>query len=232
MITFAGRCPHCSSDRGFVAFGRSEYIIGEHDYSATPAKDREILEKKRKDNPLVEFSLAGSCQFCKKPIVATCKSSYNIYKEIFDVLKDPFRTFSHIIDVVEIFPSPVQPYAHPSLPDEVCASFIDLQKMILEKKRPHFIISGCRMVLEASVKELGGNGKNLYACIEDLHSKGIITTSLKEWASIIRKFGNEATHEMKGEPEEARELVDFTKVFLQFTFELPATIAALQSTNP
>ena len=46
MFIFQGTCPHCHSDRGFAAFGMSTYILGDYDYSKTPAIDRAILEKR------------------------------------------------------------------------------------------------------------------------------------------------------------------------------------------
>ena len=228
MFIFDGTCPHCRSDKGFVAFGLSPYLIGEYDYSKTPLRDREILERNREKNPLILFSIAGNCHKCKKPVVAICETDLNTRDEIAKSIDDFTLGTSRTVRVLDIFPHPVQAYAHSSLPEKIREEFIDLQHMAEEKKRPYFIIMGCRAVLEAAVRHLGGEGGTLYQRVENLFTKGIITASLKDWASIIRNMGNDAAHEMGGTEEEARELVDFTKVFLQFTFELPATIADLK----
>lgn len=231
MFIFQGTCPHCHSDRGFMAFGMSHYVVGDYDYSKTPATDRNILEKRRENNPLLNFSLAGSCLSCKKPVVATCSASQKIFEDIRPCIGALEKETHRQVTVEHIFPSPMQHYSHPSMPEKVNESFVDLQKMLVEKKQPHFIIFGCRSVLEAAIRHLGGEGKSLHAKVEDLYAKGMITASLKDWASIIRRTGNEAAHEMKGTSEEARELVDFTRIFLQFTFELPDTISKARSAH-
>ena len=82
MFEFQGRCPHCSSDRGFFAFGVSVYTVGEYDYSKNSLQEKAILQERRKDNPLTEFSLAGTCIACKSPIVALCRASLTTRSEI------------------------------------------------------------------------------------------------------------------------------------------------------
>lgn len=224
MFSFAGRCPHCSSDRGFLAFGLSHYLIGEYDYSKNPLQEKGILMRKREDNPLTEFSLAGTCMQCQKPVVASCRASLKQREEIVACIGNFGRTVIHRVEVTAVFPTPMPPYSHPSLPENVRATFIDLQRMIRDNMQPHLIIMGCRAVLEAAVRSLGANGKNLYDSIEDLRENGVITESLKEWGTIVRRVGNDAAHEMKGTREDANEMVEFIKVFLQFTFELPSII--------
>ena len=229
MFTFEGHCPHCYSDRGFLAFGCSSYLIGQYDYSRCSPQERERLALRHKENPPVEFSLAGTCLHCKQPVVATCKASLKDRREIQDCIGKFDLTTRLTVEVCALFPAPTPPYSHPSLPEKVRDSFVDLQKMIQEGKQPHFIIFGCRAVLEAAVRALGGEGKTLHERVEDLYSAGVITSSLKDWASIIRRVGNEAAHQMEGTPEDAREMVAFVKVFLQFTFELPAVIQAART---
>ncbi len=133
MFIFQGTCPHCHSDRGFAAFGMSTYILGDYDYSKTPAIDRAILEKRRENNPLVSFSLAGSCLSCKKPVVATCSTSQKTLEEIRPCIGSVERESRRQVTVEHIFPSPVQHYSHPSLPEKVNNAFVDLQKMLDEK---------------------------------------------------------------------------------------------------
>ena len=240
MFIFDGRCPHCHSDKGFSVFGISDYIIGDRDYVRYPLTNEEKEGKEIRENVIASvipppkeeeqqfgFSLAGECRACHKPVVAVCAALETHYDEYHQCLQDSRHTPQRPPTVHAIYPQPVPPYAHPALPEKVRDAFVDLQNMLLEKMQPHFIITGCRVVLEAAVRELGGGkeGDTLYARINDLLQKGIITTSLADWATIIRKIGNTAAHEMQGTTEEARELVGFTKLFLQFTFELPYIIA-------
>lgn len=225
MFVFSGTCPHCHSDRGFLAFGVGPYQTGEYDYTRMQAALKVELEKRRENNPLLRFPLAGNCLACKKPVVATCSASQKTLEEIRPCIASYEKDTRCTVQVEQIFPSPAQPYSHPSLPGKVNNAFIDLQKMLEEKKQPYFILFGCRSVLEAAVRHLGGEGKTLYERVDDLYQKGVITASLKDWASIIRRAGNEAAHDMEGTREEAGELVAFTRIFLQFTFELPDVIA-------
>ena len=55
---------------------------------------------------------------------------------------------------------------------------------------------------------------------------------LAEWAHIIRDDGNSATHEARGTQQEAEELVEFTKLFLQYTFEFPARVKVSRESFP
>lgn len=234
MFSFPGICPHCHSDRGFHAFGMSAYQSAKDDYLDCSIIREQLQDKKgisATGNFVAEYSLAGICLTCSKPVVACCASTIRVRGEIGACINDNGRTTRQEVFVRQIWPEPVQPWSHSSLPEEASASFIDLQNMVWEGKRPHFIIAGCRCVLEASARALGGEGKVLYQRIEDLHHKGVIPTVLKDWAAIIRRFGNEATHEMAGTPDEAKELVEFTKVFLQFSFELPDTISKTRAAH-
>lgn len=244
MLTFDGHCPHCGSDKGFNTFGMSYYIIGDRDYGNFPLDEKEKRLKAAKetmDLPFdrrhddlymqTSFSLAGECRKCHKPIVATCSSLQKDANRIQAIINSEKETMPFPGMVESIHPQPTPPYSHPSLPDKVNETFVALQDMITEKKPAHMIITGCRAVLEASVRTLGGGkeGDTLHTRIIDLFKKGAITESLKDWAIIVKNFGNDAAHEMKGTEAEAKELVNFTKIFLQFTFEMPAIIKSLQS---
>lgn len=234
MFTFDGHCPHCGSDRGFVAFGISEYVIDssyyEHD-PKKPAANIELTLNVSQGTLKTQFSLAGNCIYCKTPVVAVCQSIENIQKEIEECIKSNKMTCNSV-NILRLFPEKIPHYTHPSLPEDVRAAFVDLQKMLQLELQPHFIITGCRTVLEAAVKALGGEGNTLKKRIDDLHTQGKVTSVLHEWASHVRLCGNDAAHEMTGNREEAQELVEFTKVFLQFTFELPARIATVRAKNP
>lgn len=224
MFEFEGHCPHCYSDRGFHAFGASAYTIGEYDYSKNSPQEKEILKERRKDNPLSLFSLAGTCIACNGPVVASCRASLNIRSEIEECIRRNEKRTNHTVTVDKIFPAPTPPYEHPAIPAKARETFVALQEMLRERKPAHLIINGCRAVLEASARALGGEGKFLSLRIDNLYKKGGITNTLAEWAHQIRLDGNEAVHEMEGTDEEAREIVNFTKIFLQYVFELPDTI--------
>lgn len=247
MITFDGTCPHCGSDKGFNAFGMSLYVIGDRDYEKHPLTESEKKLKLAKEcmdegaglpayvhnNDLyieADFSLAGECRKCHKPIVATASALRQKTKELYPCVYRDKETMPFPGEIIAIYPQPTPPYSHPSFPEKVNETFIALQDMIRENKPAHMIITGCRQVLEASVREIDIKGVGtLHQRIKKIYDDGLITRSLFDWAMIIKDFGNGAAHEMLGTPEEAKELVEFTKIFLQYTFEMPAMINALKS---
>lgn len=66
---------------------------------------------------------------------------------------------------------------------------------------------------------------NLYGRIEWLHQNHKLTDELKDWAHFIRIDGNEAAHEEEPVTEsEARQLHNFTEVFLTYVFSIPGMI--------
>jgi len=116
------------------------------------------------------------------------------------------------------------------LPDAVNQDLIDLQNMLKQQLAPHLVMTGCRTILETAVKTLGGEGKRLVDQIQDLKNKAVVNGVLADWAQHIRLEGNSAVHERSGTQEEAQELMEFTKLFLQYTFEFPSRITTLRVT--
>ena len=101
--------------------------------------------------------------------------------------------------------------------------------MLKQGLSPSLVITGCRSVLEISVNELGAEGKTLQHKINNLKEKSIVNGVLADWAHQIRLEGNSAVHQMEGTQEEAEELVEFTKLFLQYTFEFPSRVNAIRN---
>lgn len=90
-----------------------------------------------------------------------------------------------------------------------------------------------RKVLEVAVKKLNPQGSGtLYKRIEQLHSSGQVTDSLKDWAHIIRDDGNDAAHEEEPvTPQFADEILSFTELFLMYTFTMPGMVDAKKSNS-
>lgn len=234
MFYFEGHCPHCDSDKGFQAFGMSEHAHESVFFDFNKDKlhhDPNTLLIATQKGYDVTFTMAGICTSCKMPVVAMCESTEKVRLEIKECIFANKLTNKQL-NIIKVFPEKIPLYAHPSLSECVRDAFIDLQTMLRQNMQPHLVISGCRTVLEAAVRELGATGKNLKQHIDCLRDQGKITAVLHAWASHVRLSGNNAVHEMEGSTEEARELVEFTKIFLQFTFELPARIQAVRPTTP
>lgn len=232
MFNFEGKCPHCNSDRGFRAFGASgfkkfdEASDGVGTAPALLAKWRE----KYANNCLGWFSVAGQCQSCNKPVVAHVLAGDEERREIIKYLNDFDRVCQPRIEKIEIFPKPELPYRPKGLKNEAVAdSFVEVQKMLAENYMPHNILMNCRTILENALAELGKTkNEHLYPAIERLYKEGKITECLYKWAHIIRDLGNQSVHAMTGTKDDAREMVEFIRIFLLYAFELPARIAEKQ----
>ena len=224
MLFLEGECPHCSEKRGFKIFSVSEYTAEGRveDIKKIQINGLTMIHPHRKK---AEVFAAGYCAHCKRPILAELDVDLDYLYALRDHVLNPEKLYAGTSpDIKNMWPSPVPPYSHASLPEKVRVLFVDLQEMLKQGRSPAMIIGGCRAVAENAVKELGGKGKDMHARIEDLKSKAIVNGVLADWAHNVRLGGNEALHELEGTAEEAAELVEFTKLFLQYTFEFPARI--------
>lgn len=88
-----------------------------------------------------------------------------------------------------------------------------------------------RRVLERSTLKLEPDGedfsnKRLRDRIDVLAEKYAITPAMKEWAHIIRDEGNEAAHGASFDEPSAKQLQEFTELFLIYGFTLPERVKA------
>lgn len=216
------RCPHCRETSEFPVFGISEY-----DSNIEAVKAHNQRQNSFRPMPIQHASMcvAGLCANCNQPALVKLKHDAHYLHEIREHLKAPEKRYTGPKpEILKIWPEPAVHYSHPSLPDQIKKPFLDLQRMIDEQLTPPFIVIGCRAVLEEAIKVLGGEGKSLVQKIDDLKDKAIISGVLAEWAREVRISGNEAAHELKATSQEAVELVEYTKMFLQYAFEFPARI--------
>ena len=79
--------------------------------------------------------------------------------------------------------------------------------------------------MDVCTTKLNGGGGQLSARIDKLRQSGMLTEPLAQWAHEVRLDGNQAIHEIEATAKEAKELVEFIKLFLQVAFVLPAEIA-------
>lgn len=83
----------------------------------------------------------------------------------------------------------------------------------------------CRATVQRAVRSLKAVGKGLGAEITDLHGKGTITLTLKEWADEVRILGDDAAHPDtlgKVTQDEAADSLKFMDAFLEHAIALPA----------
>jgi hypothetical protein len=86
-----------------------------------------------------------------------------------------------------------------------------------------------RKAIETATRELDPStaNKKLVNRIDLLAANGKLTSDLKDWAHLIRLDGNQAVHDDEEfSPEEIEQLKEFTRLFLVYTFTLPAQVFA------
>ena len=86
-----------------------------------------------------------------------------------------------------------------------------------------------RRSIELAVNDFGAEGKDLFAKINDLASRNIITPALKEWAHTIRGIGNAGAHKEGADKEDAEQAVYFAEMLFTYLYTLPKMIEARQN---
>ena len=85
-----------------------------------------------------------------------------------------------------------------------------------------------RSALQLALREQGATGRNLRSEIEDLATKGVLPSIMKEWAHEVRGLGNDSAHPVADQPAtdptDARDIVQFLDFFLEYSYSLPRKI--------
>jgi thiol-disulfide isomerase/thioredoxin len=136
----------------------------------------------------------------------------------------------------EVFPKPSIITAPECTPSRAAQAYVEAKENI-QRKRFDTAVMLCRKVLDIVTRNLLGdesNDEKLVKRISMLHSKGIITAQMKDWAHIVRIDSNGAVHsDEEFTKDDAEEMLGFTEVFLIYSFTLPAMVEAKkQSKEP
>lgn len=85
-----------------------------------------------------------------------------------------------------------------------------------------------RSALQATMRDKGAQGRNLYSEIEDLANRGIITNIIKDWSHEVRLLATPAAHpqpnDEETDPDDARDIVRFLDSLLESVYDIPADI--------
>jgi hypothetical protein len=81
-----------------------------------------------------------------------------------------------------------------------------------------------RRVIQQVAIDKGFTSGNLVNQIEELASNGIITTDIKEWATVVRWVGNDAAHPSPTvvEQDDASDIIELAHQLLQIVYVAPA----------
>jgi hypothetical protein len=126
-----------------------------------------------------------------------------------------------------IYPTPRPEPTAPEIPAAIAAD-LDEAKTCFVNDCFRACAVMARRCLEAACVEKGATGKTLVQKVDDLRSKGVITADLAEWAHTLRHIGNDAAHDLTAtvDKDDATDLLELAKQFLQVVFVAPAIAAA------
>ncbi|MDO5537946.1 MAG: DUF4145 domain-containing protein, partial [Desulfovibrionaceae bacterium] len=182
------------------------------------------------DSPGGRLYAAGLCRACQGPVLLEIAAADRGADVLRARVQDRERLYDDICpDIVRMWPEGAAPYSCPAVPAGVRELFADLQTMLAHKMFPPLVIAGCRSVLDGAAAALGAGSGPLSKRMAQLKNRGIVRGPLWDWSQQIRMDGNEAVHNLRGTREEAEEIVEFTRVFLQYTFEFPDRMARFRN---
>lgn len=230
MFYFPADCPTCKKPQTFVVTSVGEYRVLEEKriVQGQPRIPGRTLEQ----HDLVKTYGSGTCPNCRQPVLFVFKITSKQLEKAKEAIQKNRQYTVKNAELIESYPPQPEYYSNKAYPDDLKKPFVDLQIAMDQGHTPAFILAGCRMVLEAAVKNLGAKGNGLFPQIDDLVEKGILSNLLGDWAHLIREYGNRAAHQLDGAAEEAREMIDFTRIFLDYAYVLPYRINKHRRNSP
>jgi len=214
MFHFPAECPKCKKPQSFVVTSINEHL----------GLDEKRQIPGHKEVPLIKTYGSAACPDCYQPVLFIFKITLPQLEKAKEAIRTNSRYTAANPELIESYPPQPEYYSHVAYPENLRNLFEDLQKSLAQELSPPLIITGCRMVLEAAVKGLGAKGGNLWKQIKNLVEQNMVSELLGDWAHLIREYGNHAAHELTATPEEAKEMVEFTRIFLDYTYVLPYMI--------
>ena len=222
-------CPTCKKHDNLNIHAANEYKI----FSKKEIKEAKNNLRKHgihsttkiiDQNDIIKSFCTGLCKTCGQPVFIIFTTEYRTFDMLRRDSKNEFNNFSDRIDIVSIFPEAPKPYFHDSIPKNIIEKFEAAFKVHNQGIDPNLVITACRGVLELILNDLGASGNRIVDKIEDLFNKNIISETLKDWSHQIRLDGNKGVHEMNCTEEDAEQVMEFTKILLEYVYVLPAKI--------
>ncbi len=133
---------------------------------------------------------------------------------------------------LRIWPEDARPSCPGYVPKNIKELFIEAQKIFRDAESSRYAAVACRNVVEAVIRDRLGLDKtheNLASLINRVVEEEKIPPVLTEWAHAIRLLGNQGAHPDNAPSEdEVREILEFTRVFLEFVYTYPERIRRLR----
>jgi hypothetical protein len=244
MFSLQWKCPHCAREESFTLTGVTEYSAKSQVQEGSVFAARSVLEPmptqqgsgtiqmsgmpvaKRKGSEITRAYGVSVCPNCNGPILIWFECAFEALQRVKQSTNDwTWRYAGQPPKILGVYPEGEKPDDSPHYPDALRRVFVELQEDIRAGRTAPRIVVGCRSVLEVALKSLGYEGRQtLFERINKAREDGLLTESMREWAHRIRLDGNEAAHELNATDDEAREFVDFLRLFMEVAFVLPTRI--------
>lgn len=122
-----------------------------------------------------------------------------------------------------VYPAPLPSPTDERIPDP-------MRKDLTEAKMCHSVdafracaVLARRAIQSACIDKGAGKGKDLYAQLDELKERGVITEDLRKWGHIVRWGGNDAAHPDSPEVNEkdSKEVLELAEQFLNVIYVTP-----------
>jgi len=227
MFFFKTECPNCGNIESFPVYQVLErrVLTRQQAKKVAPAVQTRVIQH----GDIMQAYGTGACPTCWQPLLFVFSCPYSDLEEIRKCTGPDKRYTGPTPNLLKQYPEPERAFEHPAIPEKTAKLFTNLQDHMRQNLDPSMVIAGCRSVLETAVNDLGAEGGTLVKRITDLQQKGVLPRVLADWAHQIRIEGNEAIHEINATVEQADEMINFVRIFLEYTFVLPRRIEEKRS---
>ncbi|RKO63246.1 DUF4145 domain-containing protein [Caldibacillus debilis] len=108
------------------------------------------------------------------------------------------------------------------LPDEVESLYDEARKCFTVGAYTSSVLACRKILMNSSVDKGAEPGKKFVEYVDFLEENHFIPPNSRDWVDMIRKKGNEATHEIPSiSKEDAMQMLEFTELLLKHIYELP-----------
>ena len=128
----------------------------------------------------------------------------------------------------EVLPWPLKYTKYPEhWPEEIGRYWIQAKRNLKDENWDAASMMA-RSALQLALRDRDAKGKNLKEEVENLASKGILPSIMKDWSNNVRDLGNVSAHPEPGQPatdpKDAEDVVEFLDFLLKYLYTLPHQI--------
>ena len=130
-------------------------------------------------------------------------------------------------------PGPAYGYAVKYLPDDVSKLYDEARSCMSVSSHTSVALLCRKILMHIAVEKGAKSGQRFIEYIDYLKEKHYIPRGGKNWVDEIRKRGNEANHEIvSSTKDEAKQLLDFTGMFLRMVYKMPGSAPEASDKEP